>query len=674
MTEGRRENRLAKEKSPYLQQHKLNPVDWYPWGEEAFEKARREEKPIFLSIGYSTCHWCHVMERESFENEEIAAVLNAKYVSIKVDREERPDVDAVYMAAVTAMTQHGGWPLSAFLTADREPFFGGTYYPPAPFKEILEKIADLWAKDRARILKGGADFAKSLALQSGPGAPGALDEGVFAKGLAQFAQQYDEKRGGFGRAPKFPRSVALEFLLRMHRRLDSAEALAMVRRQLDAMKDGGVYDHLGGGFHRYSTDAEWLVPHFEKMLYDNALLVRAYVQAWQLTKDPEYERVVRETCDYVIRDMTAPEGGFYSAEDADSEDFEGTFYLWTPAKVKAVVPGKDGDLLCQALGVVEGGNWVPHEAREPRGNSVVHRADMPDGLTKEALADGKRRLFEARSKRPRPHRDDKILTEWNALMIGALALAGAVFEEPRYLASAEKATRFVLDKLRRPDRRLLRRYRDGESAIPAFLDDHAFLADGLFELHQATFRPEYLEESLATAEAMIDLFGDPEGGFYLTANDHEGLIVRTREVYDGAMPSGASVAIQAILKLAEMTSSDRLREVAKKALARHATELSGFPQAYPNLASAADMALSPWREIVIAGESPAFLREIRRRYLPNTVLAMADERLVKRVPMLEGKKPVGGKPAAYVCENYSCKAPVTSVDDLTRLLDAAKPK
>ena len=684
MPDARRENRLGKEKSPYLRQHRHNPVDWYPWGDEAFEKARREEKPVFLSIGYSTCHWCHVMERESFESKEIAAVLNEKFVSIKVDREERPDVDAVYMAAIQAMTQHGGWPLSAFLTPDKEPFFGGTYFPPAHFKQVLEKVSELWREERDRVVKGGRDFAQSLALQSAPGSPGAIDRELFMKGLAQFAGDYDAKLGGFGRAPKFPRSVALEFLLRMHRRLESAEALAMVRRQLDAMKDGGVYDQLGGGFHRYSTDAAWLVPHFEKMLYDNALLVRAYVQAWQLTKDPEYERVVRETCDYVLRDMTAPEGGFYSAEDADSEGFEGTFYLWTPAKLKAVVPGRDGDLLCRAYGVVEGGNWTPHEAREPRGNSVVHKAATveevaaefklaPDQVAK-IIADGKQRLFQARAKRPRPYRDDKILTEWNGLMIGSLAIAGAVFEEPRFVSAAEKAARFVLDKLRRRDGRLLRRFRDGESAISAFLDDHAFLADGLFELYQATFRGEYLEEAVRVAEAMVELFADPEGGFFLAAKDHESLFVRTRDVYDGAMPSGTSAAVHALLKLAELTSNDRLRASAKAALARHASEVSNFPQGYPHLASAADMLNTGWREIVIAGESTAMLREIRRRYLPNTVVAVADPNLVKRVPMLEGKKPVGGKPSAYVCENYACQAPVTTIEELGRILDAPKPK
>ncbi len=685
----KRVNRLAKEKSPYLQQHKHNPVDWYPWGAEAFEKAKKESKPVFLSIGYSTCHWCHVMERESFEIEEIAAVLNAKFISIKVDREERPDVDAVYMSAVMQMTRQGGWPLSVFLTPDKEPFFGGTYFPPAHFKSVLEKISDLWNNEREKIVKGGRDFAQSLALQSGAGPAGTLDRGLFEKGVSSFAREHDEKLGGFGRAPKFPRSVSLEFLLRMNRRLKSVEALAMARSQLDAMKDGGIYDQLGGGFHRYSTDAQWLVPHFEKMLYDNALLVRAYVQAWQVTKDAEYERVVRETCDYVLRDLTSPEGGFYSAEDADSEGYEGTFYLWTPAKVKAVVPGRDGEILCAALGAVEGGNWVPHEAREPRGNSVLHRAATVEALAAEfktdperiarILAEGRRKLFEARARRPRPHRDDKILTEWNAMMISAMASAGAVFEEPRYVAGAERAARFILDKVRRKDGRLLRRHRDGESAIPAFLDDHAFLADGLIDLYQATFRPEYLDDCLSIANSMIDLFGDPEGGFFLAAKDHEALIARTREIYDGALPSGTSVAVHALFKLAELTSNDRFRKCAQAALDRHAAEVSAMPHHFPHLASAADMALTPWREIVIAGDSPAMLREVRSRYLPNTVVAAvpaagAGADVLKRMPMAEGKKAVGSKPAAYVCENYTCKAPVTTAAELARILDAPPSK
>jgi uncharacterized protein YyaL (SSP411 family) len=657
-----RENRLGKEKSPYLLQHRHNPVDWHPWGDEAFEKARKEDKLVFLSIGYSTCHWCHVMERESFESDEIAAVLNEHYVSIKVDREERPDVDAVYMAAVMAMTQHGGWPLSVFLTPDKQPFYGGTYWPPAAFKDVLGKIADVWKKDRERVVKGGRDFAQSLAMQSDAGAPGAYDATLFAKGVEQFARDHDPRHGGFGRAPKFPRSVALEFLLRMHRRLGSADALALVRSQLDGMKNGGLYDQLGGGFHRYSTDAEWLVPHFEKMLYDNALLVRAYVQGWQVTKDPEYERIVRETCDYVLRDMTSPEGGFTSAEDADSEGYEGTFYLWTPAKVKAVLGDRDGEIACKAYGVVEGGNWVPHEEREPRGNSVMHRAS-PDLETPDA----RRKLFEARSKRPRPHRDDKILTEWNGLMIGALAQAGATFEEPRYIAAAEKAARFILKTLRSKDGRLLRRFRDGEAAIPAFLDDHAFFAEGLFELHQATFRPEYLAESLRVAEAMVDLFGADDGGFYLTAKDHESLIMRTREAYDGALPSGTSVAAHVLFKLAELTSKEPLREKAKAAVSRHAAEVTGLPQGYPHLASAADMALSPWRQIVLSSEDPALLREIRRRYLPNTVMAVGSD---TRIPGAEGKKAVDGRPAAYVCQDFSCQAPVTTAAELGRLLDA----
>ena len=682
-------NRLAKEKSPYLQQHKHNPVDWYPWGDEAFDRAKKEDRPVFLSIGYSTCHWCHVMERESFENEEIASVLNAHFISIKVDREERPDVDAVYMAAVMAMSGRGGWPLSALLTPDREPFFAGTYFPPAPFKTLLERVAGMWKEERAKLVEGGRSVVEALAAPSRAGASAALDEGIFKTGLTQFKGVYDPTDGGFGEAPKFPRSVALEYLLRLHRRLGSDEALAMARRQLDAMMYGGLYDQLGGGFHRYSTDKEWLVPHFEKMLYDNALLVRAYLQAWQITKEPEYERIIRETCDYVLRDMTSPEGGFYSAEDADSEGFEGTFYLWTPDKVKAVVPGRDGDLLCRAYGVVEGGNWVPHEEREPRGNSVLHRAATPEELAKEfkldvrevakILVGGRKKLFDARSKRPRPHRDDKILTEWNALMLGAMGMAGAALEEPRYTAGAERAARFVLDNLRRKDGRLLRRHREGESAIPAFLDDYAFLSDGLADLYQATFNLEYLAESAKIAESMIDLFGDPEGGFFLTGKDQEKLIARTREVYDGALPSGTGVAVHALFKLAELTSNDRFKKAGRAVLERHSVELTKYPQAFPHLGSAADMALSPWREIVIAGDSPEFLREFRRRYHPNSVIAAVpaegpDADLVRRLPMADGKKAVKGRAAAYVCENYSCQAPVTTVEELRRLLDGPRPK
>jgi hypothetical protein len=686
----RRANRLAKEKSPYLQQHKHNPVDWYPWGDEAFARAKKEDKPIFLSIGYSTCHWCHVMERESFENDEIAAVLNGHFVSIKVDREERPDVDAVYMAAVMAMSGHGGWPLSAFLTPEREPFFAGTYFPPAPFRDLLERVAEMWKGQRQKLTDGAKEVAKAVAgFGRAAGVAGDLDPALFDRAVASYQGQYDDEQGGFGSAPKFPQSVALEFLMRMHRRTGSEAALAMVRRQLDAMMRGGIYDQLGGGFHRYSTDARWLVPHFEKMLYDNALLVRAYLQAWQITREPEYARIVRETCEYVLRDMTSPEGAFYSAEDADSEGFEGTFYLWTPAKLKAVVPGRDGEILCRAFGVVEGGNWVPHEEREPRGNSVVHLAASIGDLSREfkldaaevtkVLADGKRKLFEARARRPRPHRDDKILTEWNAMMIGALASAGAALEEPRFVAAAEKAARFVLDHLRRKDGRLLRRHREGESAIPAYLDDYAFLAEALADLYQATFRPGYLDDCLNIAEAMNALFGDPDGGFYFTAKDHETLIVRTQEIQDGAIPSGNAVAAHALFKLAELTSREPLKKAALNTLRRFGSLLKSHAAAVPHLASAADMALSPWREIVIAGDSPEMVREVRRRYLPNTVVVSVpatgpDDALRRLIPMVEGKKAVGGRPAAYVCENYSCKAPVTSAAELARILDAPKSK
>ncbi|MBI4564286.1 MAG: thioredoxin domain-containing protein [Planctomycetes bacterium] len=681
----KRENRLAAEKSPYLRQHKHNPVNWHPWGETAFRKAKEEDKVIFLSIGYSTCHWCHVMERESFESEDIARVLNEHFVSIKVDREERPDVDQIYMAAALAMNGHGGWPLSAFLTPDREPFFAGTYWPPERFKEILSRIAALWTTERAKLLESGKALVEAIAgSDRRGGGGGALTADLLDRAAEQFEQQFDPEHGGFGSSPKFPRSVTLEFLLRMHRRSGSGTALKMVRAQLDGMRRGGIYDQLGGGFHRYSTDTRWLVPHFEKMLYDNALLVRSYVRAWQITRDSGYERVVRETCDYVLRDMTAPQGGFYSAEDADSEGFEGTFYVWTPAQVKRVVPGRDGDLLCRALGVVEGGNWEPHEAREPRGNSVLHVAAGEAELAKEfrctveearrILENGKKKLFEARACRPRPHRDDKILTEWNAMMIGALVEAGTAFEEPRYLESAEKAARFLYDNLRRADGRYLRRYCDGEAAIPAFLDDYAWVTEAWTLLYQATSKIEYLREAIRTAEQMIDLFGAPAGGFYFSGKDQEALVARIRDIYDGALPSGNAVAAHALLRLAEFTMREPWRRAAVATMERFAAELTLQGSAFPHLCSAVEASLTPWTQIVLAGDAPEMRRAIRGRYLPNAILVQvpaegADPETLRLLPFVEGRKAIRGQPAAHVCRNHACDAPVTRVEKLESLLD-----
>jgi len=662
-------NRLAKEKSPYLLQHAHNPVDWYPWGDEAFARAKKEQKPILLSIGYSTCHWCHVMERESFENEDVAKLMNEHFVCIKVDREERPDVDQVYMDFVQRTSGHGGWPLTAVLTPDREPFFGGTYFPRDRFVHLLKTLHAGWTEKRDEIVKDAKRIVQALAEEHArAGEKGELKDETLARAVAMFENEYDAEWGGFGSRPKFPRSVALEFLMRRHAR-GAAKALPMVEHTLVRMAEGGMYDQLGGGFARYSTDEEWLVPHFEKMLYDNALLVRSYVQAWQITKKPFYERIARETIAYVMRDMLAPEGAFYSAEDADSEKIEGRFYVWNPKQVIEVLGEKDGAAFCKAFDVREGGNWHPHEEGIPHGNSVL-RVLQPGA----DFSDAKRRLLEARSKRVRPGRDEKILTEWNALMISALSVAGAAFDDASYVAAAEKAAGFVLAKLRRADGRLLRRYKDGEAAILAVLDDYAFLADALVDLYQATFKVEHLETATALAADMIRLFGDDKGGgFWFTAGDGEALVTRMKEIYDGALPSGTSVALHALVKLADLASREDFRKAADAAFAANATTVARLPSAYPHSLSAFDMTRGGFREIVIAGDAPELLRVVRRSYLPNSVVVRvpadgADDRLRKAAPLVEGRKAVGGRAAAYVCENQACKLPVTTAEELEKAL------
>ena len=680
-------NRLAKEKSPYLLQHANNPVDWWPWCDGAFVEAKKRDVPVFLSIGYSTCHWCHVMERESFEDENVAKVMNEHYVCIKVDREERPDVDQVYMAAVHAMGQQGGWPLSVWLTHDRKPFFGGTYFPPHDafgrpgFVSILTRLSTAWEKDRDKILDAAKQLSDHLAKPDADES-GALDPKSMERGYQQAVRMYDSIHGGFGGKPKFPRSVALEFLLRHYARSNDAMALVMVEGQLKNMMYGGIYDHLGGGFSRYSTDEEWLVPHFEKMLYDNALLARVYAQAWQITKNPEYQRVALETMNYVRRDMTSPDGAFYSAEDADSEGFEGTFYLWTPASVKAVVPGVEGDLVCRAFDVKPEGNFFPHEEREPRGNSILHPAASLDELAKEfkmteekvaqVIASAKYAMFTARAKRVRPHRDDKVLLSWNGLMISAMAYAGAAFDQPEYVFCAEKAAKVLLAKLQK-NGRLLRRWRDGDAAFLAGLDDYACFIEGLIDLYQATFKVEYIEHATKFALDMIDLFGDPAGSFYSTGKDQEQLIARMKETYDGATPSGIAVATHDLLRLAELTGRNDLRSFAELTLKSLGASISQSPYAIPHLVSAYDLLMGPVREIVIAGDSKELLRAVRTRYLPNAVIAGcpgsgADARLVKALPILEERKAVDGKAAAFVCQNKTCSLPVTEAAALEKLL------
>lgn len=514
-------NRLIHEKSPYLLQHAYNPVDWYPWSEEAFEKAKREEKPIFLSIGYSTCHWCHVMERESFEDEEVARVLNRDFVAIKVDREERPDVDHVYMTVCQAMTGQGGWPLTVLMTPEKKPFFAGTYFPKRSkygrtgLLEILERVADAWKRKRTDLLQAGNRVTEAIRGNMDPAVRGELSEEMLTGAYEQLSDQFDERYGGFGQSPKFPRPHDFLFLLRHWKRTGEERALQMVEKTLEAMRRGGIYDHVGFGFSRYSVDDRWHTPHFEKMLYDNALLAVAYLEAYQVTGKEAYARVAREIFTYVLRDMTSPEGGFYSAEDADSEGEEGKFYLWTPEEIREVLGAGMGRLFCECYGVTDAGNFEGKNILHQIGislSAVAVRHGMGMDELEQKLEEARRKLFQAREQRVRPHRDDKILTSWNALMIVALSRGARVLGERRYADAAEGAARFILKTLRRGDGRLLARYRDGEAAIPAFLDDYAFLAWGLIELYEATLRVEYLRRAADLAREMLDLFGDDRGG------------------------------------------------------------------------------------------------------------------------------------------------------------------
>jgi len=686
----REKNRLAKEKSPYLLQHADNPVDWYPWGKEAFDKAKKEDKPIFLSIGYATCHWCHVMERESFENEATAKLMNDNFVCIKVDREERPDVDQIYMTACQVMTGSGGWPLSIWMTPDRKPFYAGTYFPPEDrwghrgFPTILKGIAKGWKENRKALIADAEKLTRAI-RRSSSAKPGTLDKTTFSHALQKYKDSFDATYGGFGNKPKFPRSITLELLLRIHRRTGDEKALAMVEKTLQGMRNGGMYDQLGDGFHRYSTDEQWLVPHFEKMLYDNALLVRAYVQAYQATGKKEYADVARATLDYVLRDMTSKEGGFFSAEDADSDlpgggHAEGAFYVFTPPQVQKIVPGVEGEILCRALGIVEGGNYTPVEKDEPKGNSVLHVASDSETLAKEfkktkeeierIVREGKKKLYDARAKRPRPLLDDKILTDWNALMIGAMAFTGSVLQEPKYFQAAEKAARFLLSTLRRKDGRWLHRYRTGDAGIDAFLDDYAYLAEGFFLLHQATFKTEYLEVAVRTAEIMIEEFGDPEGGFFHTSKSST-LIARIMETYDGALPSGNSVATLALVRLGDLCSRNDFLKIAEKTLQRFGGTIKRYEPGYPYHLCALDALLGPRQEIVIVGdadapETLAMVKAIRSRYLPNTVVALVPAAgpsalMKKLIPMTDQRPQVDKKSTAFVCENYSCKAPTNNL-------------
>ena len=672
-------NRLAHEKSPYLLQHAHNPVDWYPWGQEAFDKAAREDKPVFLSVGYSTCHWCHVMERESFENDAIARVLNEHFVSIKVDREERPDIDRIYMLFVQASTGSGGWPMSVWLTPDRKPFFGGTYFPPdnrygrPGFGAILERLAQAWRDDRARVEQSGAQVIEQLrqysAVDGGHGIPArdALDSTFYA-----FRRMFDAELGGFGQAPKFPRPSIHNFLVRYYAETGNREALDMVLVTLREMAKGGMNDQLGGGFHRYSVDERWFVPHFEKMLYDQAQLAVSYCEAFQIMRDEQYAAAARDIFTYVLRDMTDPGGGFYSAEDADSvidpaqphEKGEGAFYIWSAAEVRAALGEKDGAEFCQYFGVREGGNVEQDPQGEFTGRNILYRAQPAEP---PSLANAKQKLLEIRSRRPRPLRDDKILAAWNGLMISAFAKGAQILDEPRYAGAARAAADFLRRHLWDDSRKiLLRRHREGESAIDGFLDDYAFTGLALLDLYETNFEPADFAWAVELAERAIALFEDTEGGgFFSTSN--EGLVLRLKDDYDGAEPSGNSGMALLLLRLARMTGRDDFRRAAERTLQAFASRLEDAGAGVPQMAVALAFALAKPREIVLAGPAAdptmrAMLASVRRRFMPNAV--------AMRVGQAELDMPaVNGLPTAYVCENFACQLPVTSVAALDELLE-----
>ncbi len=687
MSEHRFTNRLIDETSPYLRQHAHNPVDWYAWGEEALARAKAEDKPIFLSIGYAACHWCHVQNKESFESEQIANLMNEHFVCIKVDREERPDIDAIYMNAVQMMTGHGGWPMSMFLTPDLKPFYGGTYYPPVDrqgmpgFGRVLLTMADLYRNRRDEVFTSADSITAELQninrfRESGE----MMTTEILNQAFSSLISKFDNAHGGFGRAPKFPPSMTLMFLLRHHKRTHSPEALQMIELTLEKMAGGGMYDHIGGGFARYSTDAHWLVPHFEKMLYDNALLSRIYLYAYQATRKPRYREVAEETLEYILRDMTSDEGGFYSSEDADSEGVEGKFYVWTKDEVIRLMGREEGEIFCRYYDITTEGNFE-------HGQSILNTPISPEEFAgreniatdelKRIISSGRKKLFRAREERVRPGLDDKILTAWNGMMLMAFAEAANIMGRDDYREVARRNGEFLLSNLLR-DGRLLRTYKDGRAKLNGYLEDYAYVIEGLLALYEATFELKYFERARELADVMIEQFWDgEEGGFYFTSSDHEELIMRTKDYFDNAIPSGNSSAALSFLKLWSLTQESSYQRCAATILRTMRQAMEKYPSGFGYLLSALDAYLAEGREIAIIGsvdshEVRAFVEEIYSRYIPNKAVAAAapeDERAAKAIKLLEGRALVAGKAAVYVCQNYACLLPATTVKEMVERLD-----
>ena len=685
-------NRLIDESSPYLLQHATNPVNWYPWTEEAFEAAKREDKPIFLSIGYSTCHWCHVMEHESFSDNEVAGLLNKDFISIKVDREERPDIDHVYMTVTQALTGSGGWPMTIIMTPDKKPFYAGTYFPKNSrwgrpgLMELLPEIAEVWRNDRNKI-NDSADRITLHVAGLGDLRPGSSpDRQTLDQAQAYFVQSYDPEHGGFGKSPKFPSAHQLSFLLRRYHHSQNQQTLAMVEKTLTQMRLGGIYDQLGFGFHRYSTDAQWLVPHFEKMLYDQAMLIMAYTEAYQATGNVFYAGVAEEIITYVLRDMTSTEGGFFSAEDADSEGIEGKFYMWTHREIQKILGQKEAAFFLKVFNVKEGGNFEDVGPGHHIDQNILHLQQPPSQLSKEMglseiqlhrrLEDGRLKLFREREKRIHPFKDDKILTDWNGLMIAALAKAGNVLDNQQYTAAAAKAADFILQNLTDAKGRLLKRYRTGKAGLSAHLNDYAFMVWGLLELYQATFEIKYLKDAIDINQQMLSHFWDEaNGGLYLTADDSEKLLVRSKVIYDGAIPSGNSVAVFNLLRLGHLTGrSDNLTK-AEGIIKVFSAEIAKHPAGYSQLMAALEFALNPNYEVVIVGQpqrkdTMSMLAALRKPFLPQKVVFFrpADHEAAAEVtgiaPFTLPMAAKNGQATAYVCQEFACKLPTTSIDQM----------
>ena len=701
-------NQLAHEKSPYLLQHAHNPVDWHPWGDEAFEKARHENKPIFLSIGYSTCHWCHVMERESFENQQTADLLNREFVAIKVDREERPDIDRIYMTFVQATTGGGGWPMSVFLTPQLQPFFGGTYFPPVNrygqpgFSSLLTQIASAWHTQREQIVESARDaveqLRKQVSVQPSHTGWADLDAGLLDTGFFVFRRTFDTHLGGFGGAPKFPRPSVLNFLLRYHARTKSEDALEMVLKTLREMAKGGMHDQLGGGFHRYSVDERWFVPHFEKMLYDQAQLAIAYLEAFQITHDAQYADVARRIFDYILRDMTDAGGGFYSAEDADSAadasqpnvKGEGAFYIWSAAEIRDLVAAPACDWFFHRYGVLEDGNVANDPHDEFTGRNILYQANELEDTAlhfdraveevRAGLAKAEQTLLAARGARPRPHLDDKVLTSWNGLMISALARGGAVLAEPRYAEAARRAAEFLIAHMYDPQSGvLLRRYREGDAAIPGFLDDYAQFAQALLDLYESQFDRRHLELAIRLTEKQRELFEDTDhGAFFSSAEGASGLVLRVKEDYDGAEPSGNSIAFMNLLRLAQITNREDLQVSAENLLAAFAPRLAAAAVALPQMLAACEFRLGQPRQIILVGDreaadTRALLGALHARFVPHRIVLLVDSpetraRFAAGIPAIAAMERLDGRATAYVCRNYTCQMPVCEVARFVELI------